>query len=76
MDLAETMEAERQRLTKVLETIAQKRIDLDQEERSAIIELHGITAYLDAKMGKVMVQQTTTAHKNVKNPPGQPPKPK
>lgn len=62
-NLAETMEAERQRLTKVLETIAQKRIDLDQEERTAKIELHGITAYLDAKMGKVMVQQSIAAPK-------------
>lgn len=62
-NLAETMENERQRLTKVLETIAQKRIDLDQEERTAKIELAGIIAYLDAKMGKVMVQQTITAPK-------------
>lgn len=61
--LAETMEAERQRLSKVLETIAEKRIALDQEERAAKIELAGITAYLDAKMGKVMVQQTITPRK-------------
>lgn len=53
--LADTMEAERQRITKVLETIAQKRLDLDQEERSARIELAGIQAYLDAKMGKVLI---------------------
>ena len=53
MDLAETMEAERQRITKALEAITQKRLELDQEERSAKIELLGITAYLDAKLGRV-----------------------
>ena len=57
-NLAETMESERQRLTKVLEQIAEKRLVLDQEERSAKIELHGISAYLDAKMGKVMPTAT------------------
>lgn len=61
--LAETMENERQRLTKVLEGIAEKRLVLDQEERSTTIELHGIQAYLDAKMGKVMVQQAIATPK-------------
>lgn len=56
--LADTMEAERQRITKVLEDIAQKRLNLDQDERTARIELAGITAYLDAKMGKVLVPST------------------
>ncbi len=55
--LAETMEAERVRIAKVLETIAQKRLDLDQEERSARIEIAGIEAYLAAKMGKVLIPQ-------------------
>jgi hypothetical protein len=61
--LSETMEQERQRLNKVLESIAEKRVFLDQEERAATIELHGIQAYLDAKMGKVMVTQTNAAPK-------------
>jgi hypothetical protein len=61
--LSDTMEQERQRLTKVLEQIMEKRIALDQEERVAKIELSGIQAYLDAKMGKVMVQQTITPKK-------------
>lgn len=52
--LAETMEAERQRLTKTLEAVTEKRFALDQEERSIKIELAGIQAYMDAKMLKVM----------------------
>lgn len=55
--LADTMEAERARITKVLEGIEEKRLALDQEERSARIELAGIQAYLDAKMGKVLIPQ-------------------
>lgn len=56
--LADTMEAERVRITKVLEEIAQKRINLDQDERAARIELAALTAYLDAKMGKVTIPST------------------
>lgn len=57
--LADTMEAERQRLTKQLEEIAEKRLVLDQEENAVNIELTGIQAYLDAKMGKVVTRQKT-----------------
>lgn len=68
MDLAETMEAERQRLTKVLEGIMEKRMALDQEERSVKIELAGIQGYLDIKLGKVMIQSPETKQRTKKEP--------
>lgn len=61
--LAETMEKERQRLLTVLEDIATKRYALDQEESTVKIELSGIQAYLDAKMGKVIIRQADNAPK-------------
>ncbi len=59
LNLADTMEQERQRLTKALESIMEKRIALDQEEKAIHIELSGIQAYLDAKMGRVVIRQKT-----------------
>jgi hypothetical protein len=56
--LAETMETERTRLNNTLADIVAKRAELDQQERSTRIELAGIQAYLDAKMGKVMTPTT------------------
>ncbi len=61
LNLSDTMEQERQRLNKVLEQIMEKRVALDQEERTAKIELAGIQAYLDAKMGKVAPQTVAYA---------------
>lgn len=70
LTLADTMEAEKQRLTKVLEGIAEKRMALDQEERATRIELQGISAYLNAKLNGVLPMQTEIKTKAPKKEPG------
>lgn len=69
-NIAEVMEAERQRLTKRLEEIAERRVQLDQEVDAIETELHGIQAYLDAKMGKVTTRQATNTRKAPSAPRG------
>lgn len=53
---SEVMEQERQRLNGKLEELAKKRFDIEQEEGAVHVELSALTAYFDAKMGKVAVR--------------------
>jgi DNA replication initiation complex subunit (GINS family) len=57
MDFAEMIQEERQRLATRLEELAVQKAHIEQEERAVKIELDGINAYLNAKMGKVIKDQ-------------------
>ena len=52
MNLAQTMEQEQQRLAKLLEDLAARRAELDQEEVSIRKQQAAIDAYLNALDGK------------------------
>ena len=55
-DINQAMEAEQTRLTELLENIKERRIALDQEEKSAKAELNAIRAYIDTKIKGVQVR--------------------
>lgn len=59
MDFAEMMEQERKRILSKLEGLMAKKAELEQEERALNIELAGIKAYSDAKLGIVSAPKGT-----------------